>query len=472
MPFKAFKTKPDFYYVYDMNTNSIYKITHKNYDALCRIESGKVKVGDAEILKEYKKRGILLESPVKKVEHPATLFLEDQLSNCVNSITFQMSQNCNLRCSYCPFSDNSIYNSRSHNSKNITWKIIKKGIDFLVSNSKNADNLHISFYGGEPLLVKDLIIYAMDYARKQINGKIINFGMTTNGTLLDDNFAKAIKGYNMSIIISFDGPKEIHDSNRKFINGKGSFEVICKNVKNLKENYPSIFSKLSFNTVISPNSNFEKVHNFFEMDKDIFNLSNVNFTTLSSNYTDNVFEYGDDYLKERNYKFLNAYLILLGKLKKEFVIEHKEDVEKIFSYKELFIPIKETSCVSHPSGTCIPGLKKLFVDVYGNFFPCERVNEDSSLMKIGNIKYGFNLDKVREVLNIGAITEEICKKCWAFHQCSICPVSADNGKDKHYKKSYKLSKCSRIKENVLENLKNYTLLKEFKFQFNKEDFEL
>ena len=41
--------------------------------------------------------------------------------------------------------------------------------------------------------------------------------------------------------------------------------------------------------------------------------------------------------------------------------------------------------MSH-SGPCIPGQRRLFIDVNGNFFPCERVSETSDAMKIGDLK--------------------------------------------------------------------------------------
>ncbi|WP_178076014.1 radical SAM/SPASM domain-containing protein [Paenibacillus oralis] len=420
-------------------------------------------------MEKYQKQGILLDSPITKVQHPATEFLEYQLERCINSITFQMSQNCNLRCSYCPYSDNGIYENRSHLAKNIKWETVKKGIDFMVAHSKDVDHLHVSFYGGEPLIAKDLVIAAMDYTLKQVHGKDISFGMTTNATLLDDEFANAASSYNLTIMVSLDGPKEIHDRNRAFASGRGSYDVLYQNIKRIKEKYPQLHEKMKFNTVINPGSNYGEIFDFFRSNQDIVDLSKVNFNTLSLNYTDMSFTYGKDYFEERNYEALKAYLILLGKLKKEPVSYHKGDIEMIFSLKEFFSPIKETPSEAHPSGTCVPGLKKLFVDVNGNFFPCERINENSTLMKIGNVEQGFEIDKVREILNVGSVTEDHCKDCWAFHCCSICPASADNGKDEQYSKSYKLSKCNRVRAVALENLKNYTMLREFKYQFNKEE---
>lgn len=468
MPFMPFQTRPDFYYVYDMNRNSIYKITKQKYESLCRVKSDKSELRDVATLEEFQKKGMLLDSPVTKVQHPATQYLKYQLERCVSSITFQMSQNCNLRCSYCPYSDNGIYDSRVHTDKNMKWEIVQQGIDFLITNSKDIDNLHIAFYGGEPLIVKELIIRAMKYAVEQVNGKKISFGMTTNATLLDDDFAKAVSEYDITIMVSLDGPKEIHDKNRAFVDGRGSFDVIYKNISNIKNKYKDLYDKLKYNTVIAPNSDYREIFDFFRKNQDICNLSKVSLNTLSSNYTDKTFVYEDTYFEESNYETLKAFLLLLGKLEKEPAPNHKTDIDIIFGLKEFLSPIEKTPSIAHPSGTCIPGLKKLFVDVNGNFFPCERIDENSTLMQIGNIKEGFDVDKVSEVLNVGAVTENECKNCWAFYNCSICPVSADNGKDEYYLNSYKLSKCNRVKDSALENIKNYTMLKEFKYQFDKE----
>lgn len=159
-------------------------------------------------------------------------------------------------------------------------------------------------------------------------------------------------------------------------------------------------------------------------------------------------------------------------MKQEPVSHHKADIENIFSFKDIFSPIKETPSVAHPSGTCVPGLKKLFIDVNGNFFPCERIDEKSSLMNIGSVEKGFDIEKIKKVLNVGTTTENTCRNCWAFYCCSMCPASSDNGRDESYSEKYKLSKCSRVKAVALEKLKNYTMLKEFKYQFNKEDLLL
>ena len=43
---------------------------------------------------------------------------------------------------------------------------------------------------------------------------------------------------------------------------------------------------------------------------------------------------------------------------------------------------------------CIPGVHKLFVDVLGNYYPCEKVCEESKDMIIGNVESGFDKSQV------------------------------------------------------------------------------
>ena len=466
MTFMPFQTRPGYTYVYDMNTNGILKISKEQYDALCSYIKGNA--SGSAVLDEFREKGLLLEPQIERIEHPASQLLDYQMKRCVSSVTFQMSQNCNLRCVYCPFSGNDIYTNRLRSSKDIDWQTVKNGIDFLIANSADADKLNITFYGGEPLLAKKLVINAIEYATKSISGKKITFGMTTNGTLLDNEFLEKVADVDLAIMVSMDGPKEIQDENRFYGDGSGSFDDLYQNIVNLRNNFPSLYEKLTFNTVINVGSDYKKIFNFFRESPDLFARSKVRFSELSQNYTDIPIQYDEVYRAERNYDTLKAYLSLLGYLDRDLISNFREEVEGVFSYPLMFGSKKVTPSVTHPAGTCIPGLKKLFIDVDGIFYPCERVDETSTLMQIGNLDTGFDIEKVLKVLNVGAATEESCKKCWAFHCCTICPVSADNGKNDHYLQKYKLSKCSGVKDSALGMLKNYTMLKELKFQFDEE----
>lgn len=75
--------------------------------------------------------------------------------------------------------------------------------------------------------------------------------MTINGTLLTDEIIKFMKDNEVSLLISMDGPKEIHDKNRVFSNGMGSFDKIMNNINKIKVKFPEYVEKnVGFNIVM------------------------------------------------------------------------------------------------------------------------------------------------------------------------------------------------------------------------------
>lgn len=68
---------------------------------------------------------------------------------------------------------------------------IKSIIDYEIK--QNNQNSLINFYGGEPLLRKDLIYKTIDYIKSKNAKTKFNFGLATKGMLLDDEFLKYAK---------------------------------------------------------------------------------------------------------------------------------------------------------------------------------------------------------------------------------------------------------------------------------------
>lgn len=109
-----------------------------------------------------------------------------------------LTEKCNLNCKYC-------YQT---NKKNISIdkEILLRRLDFLKEKLKNNEfnSLYISLFGGEPLLEKEKIKLIIDYFKEYNN---VNFQITTNGLLFDEeyfNLFKSIKN-NIEITISLDG---------------------------------------------------------------------------------------------------------------------------------------------------------------------------------------------------------------------------------------------------------------------------
>lgn len=70
---------------------------------------------------------------------------------------------------------------RKHNNKNMDFLVAKNAIDFFKIKSRKSDEVHIAFYGGEPLLNFDLIEKCINYIKINFYDKIVKFNITTNG---------------------------------------------------------------------------------------------------------------------------------------------------------------------------------------------------------------------------------------------------------------------------------------------------
>jgi uncharacterized protein len=86
------------------------------------------------------------------------------------------------------------------------------------------------WHGGEPLLLgKEFYLKALCLQQEfRQDGQVIRNGLQTNGTLLDNAWCEFFKEYGVHIGVSIDGPEVLHNVNRVYASGRGSFaDVRC-----------------------------------------------------------------------------------------------------------------------------------------------------------------------------------------------------------------------------------------------------
>lgn len=136
--------------------------------------------------------------------HLKELGIENLLeSRVLGEVYFMLSLECNLRCKVCAWwgikgpcrSKEFLAKYRS----SLTLKELKRFVDEIVPFHPRM----VSFSGGEPLLYKKWYLLA-EYLRK----KGIKVSLTTNGVLLEENFAK-VKDVVDEINLSLGGPPSI-----------------------------------------------------------------------------------------------------------------------------------------------------------------------------------------------------------------------------------------------------------------------
>ena len=100
---KTFST-PGGQYVYDRSTNSILSVTREEHDFFRSMERDKTLPENTAVLERFTKQGYFEENKIEEITHPSTSLLPFYLNNQMNQLTMQVTQNCNLRCTYCSYS--------------------------------------------------------------------------------------------------------------------------------------------------------------------------------------------------------------------------------------------------------------------------------------------------------------------------------------------------------------------------------
>ncbi len=112
------------------------------------------------------------------------------------NLSLHVTDRCNMDCGYCYYG--------THGMKSASFETLKAAVDLSVARDKSTG---LCFFGGEPLLEQPLIEELLDYTDyiKKNTGHLFNYKMTTNGTLLSENFLKTARRYHMLIALSHDG---------------------------------------------------------------------------------------------------------------------------------------------------------------------------------------------------------------------------------------------------------------------------
>lgn len=139
------------------------------------------------------------------------------------------TEQCNFRCTYC-YEDFSL--------GKMTPDIIR-GVKALISERISTINLlQISWFGGEPLVAKDVIYEVCEHAQRECekHGVLFAGNLTTNGYFLDVGTARRLQVFSQGRYqISLDGYGGDHDKTRKLMSGGGTFDRIWANMKALRD---------------------------------------------------------------------------------------------------------------------------------------------------------------------------------------------------------------------------------------------
>lgn len=468
------------YYCYDVTSNNIMGINKalydilKNYDYNNREEvldqfNGKYKrkeiIAALATINNFnkEKNGFALRKEIK-LKFPFTKSEYDKaLKNLLNHLVLNLTEECNFRCKYCKFSGRYSH-ARKHTPQSMSWETVKRTIDFFIENSchivKNTNiDLVLGFYGGEPLLESSKIFKSIEYIKDEYREIFPRFrySITTNGSLLSKEIIKKLIAHNFTILISLDGPENIHDRYRTFANGKCTYDTVIDKLDLIKQIDNDYFEKkIGFSIVFSPEFYIKEVVDYFR--NNYFGKNRVYLFSIVDEKDTNFFDSFD--MKSEWSKFLSDERELFDEYKECKLTKKKEDAILFSLFDNNISGIHNRRLYDiqdeiFPNGICLPGLQKTFVDTKGNLHFCEKINWKFS---IGNIYKGLDVEKIFFLINEYIKTTNNCKYCWAVRFCKECFLSSI--KDDCFSIKEKKKHCKAKRKEILKYLKDYVIIME------------
>lgn len=335
----------------------------------------------------------------------------DENESLIRCVTFIVTDACQLRCTYC-YEGNKCEHF-------MTTGTAKKGVDLLFKmyeqnnhpfiNNKTK-GLVIDFMGGEPLLNIDIINFITEYfMSKAIQlhhpwAETVRFSISTNGQAYFDDKVQAYlrKWHNwISLNVSIDGPKYVHDACRIYPDGRGSFEIAEKAIDHYVRNYSGSFPSKA--TISQQNLPYmlDIVKFFYNKGCELLHINTV---------------------FEAEWTVEDAKLFYLElKDVADFMLEHS-DFEVAFFDDQYFKPLPEDDiqCWCGGSG------KMLAFDYDGTAYPCTRfapasLGDSCKPLTVGNVDEVFT---TLEAQNTYKCLTCITRRTKNTDDCFYCPIAS------------------------------------------------
>ncbi len=331
------------------------------------------------------------------------------------TVTFQVTDACNLACKYC------YQINKGH--RQMSFETGKKFIDLIFDEEKNSGYVTLEkspfivldFIGGEPLLEIDLIDKLVDYfiekAFEMEHPWSYRYciSLCSNGVLyFEPNVQKFFNKHrgHLSLSITIDGNKELHDSCRIFPDGRPSYDLAVAAAKDWMDNKKGYMgSKI---TIAPSNVQYlnEALHHMIDLGYDEINANCVYEEGWELEHAQELYRQMKDF--------------------SDYLLENDKEKEIYCSlYEDSFFQPKDVE----DTDTWCGGTNSLMLscDPDGWLFPCIRYMESSlgderEPVRIGHVDYGIY--KTSEELQIQRCMDCVTRRSQTTDKCFYCPIAA------------------------------------------------
>lgn len=310
-------------------------------------------------------------------------------------LTLCLTHDCTLRCRYC-------YAGRKY-AHAMTRETAEAAIELgLQEAADRSCGLDIAFFGGEPLMEWELLQHCHSYlsTRAAEMGIAVRYGITTNGTLLSPDKLEWMAERNYLIGLSLDGSPAMHDTNRRFADGRGSHAAVREALERINS-IPTLRSKVI--CVVNPANH-------------LYLREGVRW--LSKHYGGEIglnFDYWSEWTDEQFDSLTQELEGMVSDLTDTYRNGQPLRLEAIDGKIRSHLYENAGFC-NH----CHIGEQEIAVSVDGKLFPCSRMVGvgDEPEITFGDVRSG--IDRARQhyyIATRGNATPE-CRICTLRHRCT------------------------------------------------------
>lgn len=232
-------------YIYNTKTGFICKLSKKDYLSLKHNE-----LNNDSDLSRLVAAGFLVPVSINELDQLEKNYYKNRCSKEEISITLAPTLNCNFYCAYCYEQKNMA--QMQHDDYLHLLNFFKQKI------TKETKTVNFSWFGGEPMLSKNMMINFINAFKKFCDDLEIklNIYVITNGYILSRDILDFYSNYldHLDVCITIDGIERQHNIKRPLAPNKPSFNKIISNIKILNANhiYPTIRINIDKNNISAP----------------------------------------------------------------------------------------------------------------------------------------------------------------------------------------------------------------------------
>lgn len=388
--------------------------------------------------------------------------LMKNVDTTLEHMVLELTEDCNLRCKYCIFSEK-FNNFRTFTREKMNWEIARAALDYAKEHSDNK--ITIGFYGGEPLMNFPLMRKCIEYCQETFDeNKEVLFTFTSNLTLMTKEIAEYLATVKQcKITCSLDGPKDIHNEFRVAHNDLGSFELTMRGLKTLIDALgKKAEDSISIYSVVSPPfaiEKFERMKYFFNQltwlpSSTIFNMAYVDNSGLEDEDSNKeIFALKKEHYESNEMERTDPIMSwALGEVCASRMSQYEINIVREDLIGTHFRPLlKKPLALMARNGCCTPAQKRLYVTTSGEFHVCEKIGDSPAF---GNVITGVDIDRLHKyyIEEYETLSKEECSNCWARYLCKVCYPSCydEAGINVDKKKEACLNMRSRAKNRLIE----------------------